>query len=307
MFAHSQGLGTGCHMSPVELVKLTALMELTSGRPEIAVGLIDGPIAEGHPSLAINHIRHVPGKFSGACSQRGSDACQHGTFVAGILSAKRNSLAPAICPDCTLLVRSIFSETAPANGDMPRARPDELAEAILDCVSAGAHVLNISAAIAEPSSKSAHALAQALDEAARRGVIVVAAAGNRGTLGSTTITGHPWVIPVVAYDSAGRPLGQSNLGRSIGLRGLGAPGDRIASLGSTGELITAGGTSAAAPFVTGAIALIWSEIPNAGAAAMKLAITQAPFGRRSTVVPPLLDAWGAYQSLLKTHARRGSP
>jgi subtilisin family serine protease len=226
--------------------------------------------------------------------------------VAGILSGKRTSLAPAICPNCTLLVRPIFSETDPTNGDVPRAKSDELAEAILDCISAGARVLNISAAIAQPPFKSEHALAQALDEAANHGVIVVAAAGNQGTLGSTTITGHPWVIPVVAYNSAGRPLGESNLGRSIGRRGLGAPGDRIASLGSKGEPITAGGTSAAAPFVTGAIALIWSEIPDAGAAAMKLAITQAPFGRRSTVVPPLLDAWGAYQTLLTMHVRRRS-
>jgi hypothetical protein len=41
---------------------------------------------------------------------------------------------------------------------------------------------------------------------------------------------HPWVIPVVACDPAGWPLEQSNLGRSIGSRGLGAPGQDIASL-----------------------------------------------------------------------------
>jgi hypothetical protein len=60
----------------------------------------------------------------------------------------------------------------------------------------------------------------------------VAAAGNQGTLGSTAITRHLWVIPVVAYDLQGRPMDQSNLGSSIGRRGLGAPGDRITSLGA---------------------------------------------------------------------------
>ena len=104
--------------------------------------------------------------------------------------------------------------------------PEELAQAILDCIDAGARVLNVSAAIAQPTIKSEHALEAALHHAARRGVIVIAAAGNQGTLGSTAITGHPWVIPVVGYDLQGRPMNHSNLGSSIGRRGLGAPGDR---------------------------------------------------------------------------------
>ena len=309
LVAQGQGYAspnTGGRMSALDLVKLAALMESTSGRPEVVVGLIDGPVVRDHPDLAGDHVRHVRGKFESACSRLDSAACRHGTFVAGILSAKRGSSAPAICPDCTLLVRSIFSEATPANGDVPSAKPGELAEAIVDCIDAGAHVLNISAAVAQPSTKKERDLAQALDEAARRGVIVVAAAGNQGTLGSTAITSHPWVIPVVAYDSAGRPMCQSNLGSSIGRRGLGASGDRITSLGSAGEPLISGGTSAAAPFVTGAVALLWSEFPSAAPAAMKLVITQARFARRVTVVPPLLDAWGAYQSLLRTHARRRS-
>ena len=291
-------------MSALDLVKLTALMELTSGRPEIVIGLIDGPVIRNHPDLAVDHIRETPGKLSGACTQNGSLACQHGTFVAGILSAKRGSPAPAICPDCTLLVRPIFAETAPVDGDMPSARPDELAEAILDCIRAGAHVLNLSAAIAQPTSKSERALGEALDHAAKRGVILVAAAGNQGTLGSTAITGHPWVIPVVACDLRGRPMNESNLGSSIGRRGLSAPGDSITSLGAEGTPYTSGGTSVAAPFVTGAIALLRSEFPVATAAHIKLAVTQASTPRRASVVPPLLDAATAYQSLLTAYSRR---
>jgi subtilisin family serine protease len=294
-------------MNPLDLIRLTALMERGQGRPEIIIGLIDGPLILDHPDLAAGHIREMPGKLGGACARSDSAACQHATFVAGILSARRGSPAPAICPDCTLLLRPIFSEATPANGDMPSAKPEELAEAIIDCLDNGAHVLNISAAIAQPSSKSERALGEALDEAARRAVIVVAAAGNQGTLGSTAITGHPWVVPVVAYDLAGRPLGQSNLGGSIGRRGLGAPGEAITSLGAGGGPLTSGGTSAAAPFVTGAIALLWSEFPDVGAGAMKFAITGANARRRTSVVPPLLDAWGAYQSLLGARERRRLP
>lgn len=229
--------------------------------------------------------------------------CLHGTFIAGILCGKRNSPAPAICPNCTLLVRSIFAETASGNGKkriglvetMPSATPEELAEAIIDCINAGAHVINLSAALAQPSTKGEHKLEQALDYAARCGVIIVAAAGNQGTIGSSAITRHPWVIPVVACDIQGRPISYSNLGSSIGRRGLSAPGEGVMSLGAEGKPLTLGGTSVAAPFVTGTIALLWSEFPSANAAQVKLAVTQTYTSRRPAVVPPLLNAWAAYQ------------
>ncbi len=288
-------------METVDLVGLTPLMDQTNGRAEIVIGLIDGPVALDHPDLAAGRIRELPGKSAGACTRGDSFACQHGTFVAGILSAKRNSKAPAICPGCTLLVRPIFSETAQANGGLPNAEPEAFAEAILDCIRAGARLLNISAAIAQPSTKSERAIEQALEQAARRGVIVAAAAGNQGTLGGTAITAHPWVIPVAACDAQGKPLDHSNFGSSIGRRGLRAPGDRITSLGSGGKPFIGGGTSAATPFVTGALALLWSEFPKASAAELKLAILP---GRRASVIPPLLDAWGAYQTLSTMHTRR---
>ena len=156
-------------------------------------------------------------------------------------------------------------------------------------------MLNVSAALAQPSTTAERALEEALEHAARRGVIVIVAAGNQGTLGSTAITRHPWVMPVVAYDLQGKPMGPSNLGSSIGRRGLGAPGDGITSLGTDGKPLTLWGTSAAAPFVTAAIALLWSAFPNASAVELKFAVTQGSSRRRATVVPPLLDAWGAYQ------------
>jgi subtilisin family serine protease len=272
-------------------------MERTSGSAEVKIGLIDGPVVIQHPDLAPDRLREVPGNNGGACAQATSAACLHGTFVAGILSARRGTVAPAICPDCTVLVRPIFAETTTANGEMPSAAPEELAQAILACLDAGARVLNVSAALLQTSIKSERALEDALNRAARREAIVIVAAGNQGTLGSTAITGHPWVIPVVAYDLQGRPMDHSNLGSSIGRRGLGASGDRVTSLGAHGEPLTLGGTSAAAPFVTGAIALLWSEFPAATATEVKFAATRASMPRRTTVVPPLLDAWAAYQAM----------
>jgi subtilisin family serine protease len=66
--------------------------------------------------------------------------------------------------------------------------------------------------------------------------------------------------------------------------------------------LTMGGTSAATPFVTGAAALIWSEFPAAAAAEVRSAVTQAGAPRRSTIVPPLLNAWASYQAMSKARS-----
>jgi subtilisin family serine protease len=288
-------------MTALGVVKLPSLMALSSGRPGIAIGLIDGPVAVGHSELAGN-IRDVSG-VAAACSQATSAACLHGTFVAGVLSAKRGSAAPAVCPECTLIVRPVFAETATGNLDSPSAEPEELAAAILECIEAGARAINLSLALMQSAQRARLALLQALDQAARRGVLVVAAAGNQGAVGGTIITAHPWVVPVGGCDLNGMPLNQSNLGRSIGRRGVLAPGEQVTSLGAEGKPLTLGGTSVATPFVTGAIALVWSLFPAASGAELRLAFLQAHAQTRATVTPPLLNAWAVYQAMLATQLR----
>ena len=283
-------------MNPLDVVQLTPLMELSSGRPEITIGLLDGPVAMDHPDLAQARIQALTTSTPAACMQADSAACRHGTLVAGMLCGPRHSSAPAICPGCTLLVRPVFTETPPDRAPWPRATPDALAAAILESLAANVQLLNLSMALVYSSGQSERQLEAALDRAAQQGVITVAAAGNQATLGSSAMTRHRWVIPVGACDLQGRPTRYSNLGHAIGRRGLIAPGQDIPSL-ATGGMSHFSGTSAAAPFVTGAIALLWSVFPNAPATAVHGAITQAYHPRRKTVVPPLLDAWAAYQFL----------
>jgi subtilisin family serine protease len=280
--------------SPLDVVNLTRLVERTAGRPGVIVGLIDGPVAAGHSDLANENIRLLSSASTGESERASIIARAHGTYVAGILSARRDSAAPAICPGCTLLVRPIFLGPAPGDNDTPSASPGELADAIVDCIEAGARILNLSVALATPSLNRQPKLEQALDHAAARGALVVAAAGNQGTVGGSAITRHPWVISVAACDVHGRPLALSNLGSSIARRGVMAPGDAVTSLGIDGQLVTSGGTSAAAPFVTGTTALLWSIFPEAAASQLKSAITRTEV-RRASVVPPLLDGWTAYQ------------
>lgn len=295
----------GRPMDPLELVGMPRLMALTHGRADVVVALVDGPVALDHPDLVMGNVRTLTAR-SGACRRSGSEACRHGTFVAGILAARRGARAPAIAPGCTLLVRPIFSETGLA-GEPPSATPGELAEAIVDCVDAGALILNLSAALAEASIGAQRELKEALGYTTQRGVLVIVAAGNQGTLGGSVITHHPWTIPVVAYDRTGWPLAHSNLGRSMGSRGVGAPGEGVVSLAPGGEPVTSGGTSVAAPFVTGAAALLWSAFPSAAVVEVRHALLSALAGRRRTVTPPLLDAWRAYELLSERRSRKAMP
>jgi subtilisin family serine protease len=277
------------------LVRLPSLMERTSGDAAVAVALIDGPVAIDHPDLANGNIRVLSGVA--ACRQPNSVACSHGTLVAGVLLARRDGLTPGICPGCTLLVRPIFpeTETVAQRDGLPSATLAEVAAAILEVIDAGARVINLSVGLAEQGPGNDRAVEQALDAAAQHGVIVVAAAGNQGIVGSSVITRHPWVTPVVACNSSGRVMALSNLGASIGRRGIAAPGENVESLAATGGTARFSGTSAAVPSVTATFALLWSAFPAANATSLRLAVVGGV--RRRSITPPLLDAEAAYQML----------
>ena len=291
-------------MSPLDQVKLRELMELSTGRPEVVIALLDGTVALNHPAFKGRSIRQISSKLNEAsdeCNQVDNTACLHGTFMAGILCAARGSPAPAICPDCTLLIRPIFTKAVSSDDQIPSTAPEELAAAISESVDAGARVINMSVALTQLSSTGGKDLREALDYAVKKGSVVVAAAGNQGKVGSSILIHHPWVIPVVACDAQGKPTGYSNLGNSIGRHGLRAPGEQIISLNAAGGSITMGGTSVSAPFVTGTVALLLSEFPSARGAEVKAAISQIYSGRRTTIVPPLLNAWKAYEVMARNN------
>ncbi|SOB89012.1 S8 family serine peptidase [Streptomyces sp. 1331.2] len=297
-------------VAPLDLVALGGLMARTRGRPETVVGLVDGPVAVAHPGLRTARLRELPGDVPTRCAEPGSEQCRHGTFVAGILTGRRGTGAPAVCPDCTVLLRSVFAEGAGSAEGAGRAGlplrsgfplptgPEQLAAAIVDTVDAGARVVNVSADLSWSAVREGRSLTEALDHAARRGVIVVVAAGNQGVVGGSVLTRHPAVIPVAACDRRGRPAPYSNLAGSIARAGLSAPGEGITSLATAARQPPIRGTSVAAPLVTGAIALLYSEFPHAGAAEIRRALCGTTHPRRA-LWPDLLDAARARERLAR--------
>jgi len=276
------------------LVGLAPLMAASEGSTSVTVAVIDGPMDRAHPALGAARIE-VLGEA--ACDPLEGAGCRHGTFIAGLLVAARSEQAPGICPGCQLLARPVFA-AGEADFAAPSAQPEELAAAILQVIAGGARIINLSLALLEPGASGGAAVRMALDAAMQHGVLVTAASGNQGVVGSTPITRHPWVIPVAACNSSGLPLAPSNFAASVGRNGLLAPGEGIRGVKAGGGLDTASGTSVAVPFVAGALALLASLCPWASAAELRRAIVGPGVPRRS-VVPPLLDAATAWQILTK--------
>jgi subtilisin family serine protease len=294
-------------MDALEQVKLRSLMAISTGIPEVVIGLIDGPIDFKHSAFQGSNITTVKDSQYAACRSASSIACVHGTFIAGMLCARRGLSAPAICPNCKLLLYPIFSEEEKEASNskksaalllLPSTTPKELSNAIIESIDAGAKIINISAGLSTSSLVPYSELEEAYDYAMRNSVIVVAAAGNQGNIGGyLSILKHQWVIPVAACDEGRRLHPMSNFGPSIGNRGLMAPGVNITSTSSNGGYAQMSGTSFAAPFVTGAIALLWSIFQKATAANIKNSLMNSFQSQRRSIIPSLLNAEKALEAM----------
>ena len=253
-------------MDPLKQTRLETLMSLSAGHPKITIGLIDGPVDFTHPAFEGSKIRTIKKSQLGACRDASNIACFHGTFISGILCSERGLAAPGICPSCEIILNPIFNkniddEKNNGSGIIPSTTPEKLSDAIIETINAGARIINLSLGLSTSPLIVYDRLRQAYDYAVQKGVIIVAAAGNQGKIGNTSIINHQWLIPVSACDENGRLDAMSNFGPSIGRRGLMAPGVNINSTYPEGRYTRMSGTSFAA-LVTGGIALLWSLFTN---------------------------------------------
>jgi subtilisin family serine protease len=285
-------------MNALALIRLQTLMDISKGSNDISIGIIDGPVDLDHPSFSNSNIRTAKESEYIECKRANSISRMHGTFVTGMLASERGSTAPAICPDCEIILRPIFNdghgETDNSN-QFPSSTPQELADAVVEVVDAGARIINLSLGLSASSIVKFSELHEAYDYAFRKGVIIVAAAGNQGNIGFFPVIDHPWIIPVVSCDMQGRLDPISNVGPSIAKRGLMAPGVNITSTVPGGGYRQLSGTSFAAPFVTGTIVLLKSIFKGATPPQLVRCIRQEM--RRRTIFPPLCDAQEAKELL----------
>jgi subtilisin family serine protease len=109
---------------------------------------------------------------------------------------------------------------------------EELSDAIIEVVDGGARIINLSLGLSTSVLVTYPKLQGAYDYALKHGVIIVAASGNQGNIGSISLLDNKWIIPVAACNEYGLLDPMSNFGASIGIRGLMSPGIKIISAAS---------------------------------------------------------------------------
>ncbi|MEX0326792.1 MAG: S8 family serine peptidase [Puniceicoccaceae bacterium] len=191
----------------------------------------------GHSGLPVEGIEQISmleepgqGEFSA-----------HGTAVAGLILST-NPFAPGLAPGAEVLAIQVLDGSG--QGDA-----FTLASGILAAVQNGADVINMSLG----SYGDSEVLRQAVQYAADRGVVLVAASGNDGQSFVTYPAAYPEVIGVAAVDADGNRAPFSNYGEGIDLA---APGFKVHALWEENEFIYFDGTSASAPLVSAMAARI---------------------------------------------------
>lgn len=201
----------------------------------------------------------------------------HGTRVAGIIAANGEKIK-GVCPNATILPIKIFDD-ANRLGDV-----DFIADGIRSAIYAkkellvNVRIVNVSGGMSDGiSTKKLSDLKAAIKEAEQAGILIVAAAGNAGlNIGERKNRHYPAsieadnLIAVAATDVDDEKLPRSNYLESA----LGAPGDRIATIGLSGENSILSDTSAAAAFVSGAAALLFSQFPALTCTEVKSALLE---------------------------------
>ena len=247
-------------MNQLKQIKLNSLMNISRGSPKVTVGIIDGPIDIKHAAFDEIQTVTVNKDYDIICHhpETNNEACAHGTFITGILAAKRGVGAPSICPSCKFALRPIFLEHHESS---PKATPINLSDAITETVDAGAKIINLSLGMGVPVGPVKQ-LEEACIHARNNDAIIVISAGNQYRIGGFSVLNNEWAIPVAACDQNNRPLAHSNLGISIGKYGVMAPGFNVRSTFPNNRYDNMSGTSIASAFVTGTIALLLSLFPR---------------------------------------------
>jgi type VII secretion-associated serine protease mycosin len=156
---------------------------------------------------------------------------------------------------------------------------DSLAAGINYAVHSGAEVISMSIGYSSPST----AVRDALLNAFRRGVVVVASAGNSGTYRDGQApesfpADYPGVISVGAVNQSGNVAGFSSDNLSVQVA---APGVNVPAQGRDGQYWYVSGTSPACALVAGVAALIKAKYPDLAPDLVARALTSTTSGQPS--------------------------
>ncbi len=267
-------------------VRMEQAWDLTRGSRSVVVAVLDTGVRATHRDL---RGKLVAGRDIVNGDDDPADDHGHGTAVAGIVAANTDN--GAVMAGVGWKTRTMPVKVLDRNGN---GTEGDLARGIRWAADNGADVVNMSVG----GYAAADALRDAVRYASRRGVVLVASAGNDGGWFDSFPASLPGVISVAATDAAARVTHFSNVNYRVDIA---APGfDMVSLSGFRDDYYAYGldGTSFSAPIVSGVAALMRAHFPSAsrariGARMMATARDAGPRGFDPSYGAGVLDAAAA--------------
>lgn len=198
----------------------------------IKVGVLDTGVPD-HPDLHVTD--YVDKTGSGPQDRHG-----HATHCCGIIAA--NGAIKGVAPEAQLYVAKVLNDNG--QGDWTN-----VINGLRWCRERGVDVVSMSFG-GSSSSPEFHSEIKRCQDA---GMVVIAAAGNRGNDGVGFPAGHPEVVAVAAVDIEKKPGDFSSVGPEVELA---AAGVQIYSTYLHERYALLSGTSMACPHIAGAVAIL---------------------------------------------------
>ncbi|MFF9487378.1 type VII secretion-associated serine protease mycosin [Streptomyces sp. NPDC014676] len=268
--AHADGIRA--RQWSLEAMHTEQVWQTTKGAG-VTVAVLDTGVEADHPDLDGNVLT---GKdLVGFGAREGDRAwARHGTAMAGIIAGHGHGPGNAdgvmgIAPEAKILpVRVILEDGDDARAEARKTRGNALAEGIRWAADNGADVINLSLGDDSASAHPEPGEDQAIQYALRKGVTVVASAGNGGEKGDHVSypAAYPGVIAATAVDRYGTraPFSTRRWYATVS-----APGVDVIIADPDHKYYEGWGTSAAAAFVSGAVALVKAAHPDLAPAQIK--------------------------------------
>lgn len=239
--------------------------QLGNGGKGVTVAVLDTWIDATHPDFGHRVLAGADCATNHVCrpGTPAPDKCEpHGTHVAGIVAGSVYGIAP----QATILpVRVLASGPSGCTADS-----QDVARGVRWAAAHGAQIINLSLGSTYPVDDPGGVLRQAVADVSKAGVVVVVAAGN-GQASATDVYGNDALV-VAALGPTGQLASYSQRGTGVDIAAPGGdpiggdcdPEHCVVSTWSNHGYAADAGTSMAAPFVSGAAALLLGQQPHRG-------------------------------------------
>ena len=268
--AHADGIRA--EQWALEAMHTQEAWQTTKGKG-VTVAVLDTGVEDDHPDLDGNVL--TAKDMIGFGAERGDRAwARHGTAMAGIIAGHGHGIdngdgVMGIAPEAKILpVRVILEDGDSARAKARSTRGNALAEGIVWAADHGADVINLSLGDDSASAHPEPAEDEAVQYALKKGVVVVASAGNGGEKGDhiSYPAAYPGVIAATAVDRYGT---RASFSTRRWYATVSAPGDKVVIADPDHKYYEGWGTSAASAFVSGAVALVRAAHPSLTPAQIK--------------------------------------